>query len=139
MVLNDVAELLAVTRAAARIRIKHDVTFRGHPLKFVIENKTVSGVRSAMNVENERIFFLRIKTRRFLQPGLNFFPVEALVGNFFRLGQVQLREEFVVDVGELLAAARFGLTRTNRRCASALKRDRRSSIHRHVARKRVTA
>ena len=38
MVLNDVAEFLAIGRAAARIRIKHDVTFRRHPLELVLEN-----------------------------------------------------------------------------------------------------
>src|SRR6185295_13633590 len=33
VVLDDVAEILAVARAAAWIRIKHDVALRSHPLK----------------------------------------------------------------------------------------------------------
>ena len=50
MVLNDVAEFLAVGRAAARIRIEHHVTLRRHPLKLMLENVAVGRVRSAMNV-----------------------------------------------------------------------------------------
>ena len=101
MVLNDVAEFLAVGRAAARIRIKDDVSFRGHPLKLVIEDEAVRGVRPAVNVENERIFFRCVEDRRLLHPCLDFFAVEALIRNLFRLGQVELREKFVVYVREL--------------------------------------
>src|SRR4029077_13497488 len=40
-VLNHVAKLLAVPRAAARIRVEHHVTLRCHPLKFMNENVAV--------------------------------------------------------------------------------------------------
>src|SRR5207248_2768640 len=46
MILNDVSELLAVSDAAARVRIKHDVAFGRHPLKFVLENPAVSRMRT---------------------------------------------------------------------------------------------
>src|SRR5256885_10510493 len=54
MVLNHVAEILAVGCAAARIWEEHYVTLRRHPLEFVLENVAVSRVRSAMNIKNER-------------------------------------------------------------------------------------
>ena len=88
MILNDVAKILAVSRAPARIRIKHHVTFRRHPLKLVIENVTVSDVWAAMDVQDQRIFFARVKVRRLLQPRLNRFAVERFVMNFFRLGEI---------------------------------------------------
>src|SRR4051794_8199016 len=52
VVLDDVAEVLAIRGAAAWIWIEDHVTFGRHPLKFVIENKAVSGVRPTMNVQN---------------------------------------------------------------------------------------
>src|SRR5207253_3838704 len=55
MILNDVSELLAVGDAAARVRIKHDVAFGRHPLKFVLENPAVSRMRTAVDVQNKRI------------------------------------------------------------------------------------
>ena len=50
VILNDVAEILTVRRAAARIRIQNDVTLRRHPLKFMNENVAVGNVRAAVNV-----------------------------------------------------------------------------------------
>ncbi len=90
VVLNDVAKLLAIGRAAARIRIQHDVTLCRHPLKFVIENKPVRSVRAAVNVQDERIFLVRIKVRRFLDPGVDASAVETLVPDIFRLRQIEL-------------------------------------------------
>ena len=99
MVLDHVAEFLAVARAAARIRIKHDVTLRRHPLELVAKNKSVSGVRAAVDIQDERIFFRLVESRRLLQPGLDAFAIEALVADLFRLGQIELPEQFVVAVG----------------------------------------
>ena len=105
MILDHVAELLAVTRAPARVRIKHDVTLRRHPLKLVVENESVGRVRTAVNVQDERIFFRLVEPGRPLQPRLDHFAVETFVTNFFRLGQVELPEKFVVAVGQLARLA----------------------------------
>ena len=92
MELDHVPKFLTVARAPARIRIEHHVALRGHPLEFVLENKTVGRVRAAVNIQDERIFFLRIESRRFLQPRLNVLSIEALVTDLFRLGQIELAE-----------------------------------------------
>ena len=62
----------------------------------------VGRVRSAVNIQNERIFLCGIEIRRLLHPGLDFLAVETLIRNLFRLGQVELREKFVVEVRKLL-------------------------------------
>ena len=98
MILNHVPKFLAVAGAPARIRVKHHISLRCHPLKFVIENETVGDVRSAMNVQNQRILFMRIETGRLLQPGLDAFAVETVVPNLFRLGEIQFREQLVIDL-----------------------------------------
>src|SRR5205823_1867356 len=93
VILNDVAELLAIRRAATRIWIEHDVTLRGHPLKFMIEDVAVGCVRSAVNVENEWVLLLRIKVGRLLNPSLNFLTVKARVPNLFRRRKIQLGKQ----------------------------------------------
>ena len=105
MVLNDVAELLAIGRAAARIRIEHDITLRRHPLKFVIENVAVSRVRPAVNVQDERIFLAGSKSGGFCTHAWIVLAVKTLVPNLFRLGQIQLGEQLVVDMRQLLRLA----------------------------------
>src|SRR5947207_13212265 len=104
MILDHVPKLLAVARAPARIRIENHVTLRRHPLEFVGEYKSVRGVRSAVDVQDERIFLRLVKTWRPLQPRLDHFPIETFVPDFLRLGEVELAEQFVVAVGQL---ARF--------------------------------
>ena len=56
MVLDHVAEILTVGCAPARIWKQHHVTLCCHPLEFEKEKIAISDMRSAMNVENERIF-----------------------------------------------------------------------------------
>ena len=90
VVLDDVAEILAIARAAARVRIKHDVTLRRHPLKLVIEDVTVSRVRAAVDVQDERILFVRIKVGRLLHPRLTFLPSKLVYPDLFGLGEVEL-------------------------------------------------
>ena len=101
MVLNHVAEILAVGCAPARIWKEHYVTLRRHPLEFVLEDVAVSRVRSAMNIKNERIFFRRTKIWRLLDPRLNCFSIETLVGNFFGFCEIEFREKLFVDVTQL--------------------------------------
>src|SRR4029077_5798537 len=66
MILNHVTEILSVGSAAARVWIQHNVTLRRHPLKLVFENVAVGGVRTPVNVQDQRVFFGGIKTWRFL-------------------------------------------------------------------------
>ena len=106
MILDDVAEILAVGGAAARIRIQHHVALGRHPLDFVIEGVAVGCVRAAVNVEDHRILLAFLKIRRTLHPGLDALAVEALVPDHYRLGEIQLGEQFVVDVGQAAHLAR---------------------------------
>src|SRR5258705_3029066 len=99
MILNDVPKILAVAGAAARIRIKHNVALRCHPLEFVIEYETVSSVWSTVDVQDEWIFFGCIEVGRLLYPRLNTFAVKRLIPDFFRFRQLELREQVVIEVG----------------------------------------
>src|SRR6185369_2851623 len=101
IVLDDVPKLLPVARAAARVRINHDVTLRRHPLKLMIEDETVSRVRSAVNVQNQRVLLARIEVGWLLYPRLNLLTVKARVPDFFRFGEIEFRDELVVNVCEL--------------------------------------
>src|SRR5439155_22698740 len=102
VILNDVAELLAISSAATRIWIEHDVTLGGHPLKFMIEDVAVRSMRSAVNIENKWVLLLGIKVGRLLNPCLNFLTVKARVPNLFRRGEIQLGKQLVIDVRQLL-------------------------------------
>src|SRR5262249_51908014 len=104
-ILNDVAKILSVASRAARVRIEHDVSLGGHPMKLVIEDPSVGGVRSAVNVENQRILLLGIEVGRFLYPGLDLLAVETGVVNFLGSGDVQLRPQVVIRVGQALLAS----------------------------------
>src|SRR5262249_23051086 len=88
VVLNDVSEVLTVSSTPTRVRIEHHVAFGGHPLKLVIKNESIGGVRAAMNIENQRVLLVRVKVGRLLHPGLNFFSVEARVPDFLRLSKI---------------------------------------------------
>ena len=100
MILNDVAEILAVAGRAARVDVEHDIAFGRHPLKFVIKDPAVGSMRPAVNVQNQGILFLRIEVGRLLNPSLNALAIEAGVINFFRRSQVELRPELAVEVGD---------------------------------------
>ena len=104
------AEILAVAGRAARVEVEDNVSPCRHPLKFVIEDPAVSGVRPAMDVKDQRILFLRIKVGRLLNPSLNVLAIETLVVNLLRRGQVELRPELAVEVGNagLCAVCRDG-------------------------------
>src|SRR5438477_11463564 len=101
MILNNVSKFLAVSGTAAWIRIKDHVTLGCHPLEFVIENIAVREVRSAMNVQDQGIFFVRIEVRWLLQPGLVVLAVKAVVRNLFRLGWFWRRERVVIAMRQL--------------------------------------
>ena len=105
MVLDDIAELLAVGGAAARIGIEHDVALGGHPLKFMVEGVTVGGMRAAVDIEDQRILLAGREMGRTLHPGLDAAAVEALVPDRLRFGQVELGEQLVVNLGEAFETA----------------------------------
>src|SRR5256885_16164993 len=69
--LDDVAEVLPVRRAAARVRVENDVTLGRHPEEFVRKRRAVSSVWSAMNLEYQRKLFRRVERRRLENPTLN--------------------------------------------------------------------
>ena len=74
MVLDDVAEVLAVQRAAARVREQHDVALRRHPLELVRVDIAVGRVRTAVNLENQRVLLRASKSGGFrIQPWI-FLP-----------------------------------------------------------------
>ena len=56
VVMNEIGELFAVRRRAARIGVQHDVTRRGVELIVGREHRTVGGERSAVNFQDQRIF-----------------------------------------------------------------------------------
>ena len=99
--MNNVAELLPVARAAARIWIKHHVSLGSHPLKFVVKDKAISQVGAAMNVQDEWIFFCSVKVRRLLYPRMNLFAIKTGVPDLFWRCDVELGEKLVIDVGQL--------------------------------------
>src|SRR5260370_5901023 len=101
VVLDNVAKVLAIRGAATRVWIEHDIALRRHPLKLVVENVSIRSVRAAMNVEDQWILPVQIKIGWLLDPRLNALAVETLVPDFFRLSQVQVRKQFVVEVGQL--------------------------------------
>src|SRR4029078_11576527 len=85
VVLDDVAEILSVSRAAARVRIDDYVTLCGHPLKLVIKDPAVRRMRSAVNVKYERVLLISIEIRWLLHPGLNLLAIKTRVPDRFRL------------------------------------------------------
>ncbi len=99
-VLDDVAELLPVGRAAARVRVQHDVATGGHHLELVEEIPAVGGVRPAVNVEDERIFLRGVEIGGLQPPRLDFAAVEAGVLDRLGLAERQRREQLLVDVGQ---------------------------------------
>src|ERR1700741_1560173 len=79
VILNDIAEVLAVAGRTARVDVEDDVSFGGHPLKFVIKDPAVGSVWPAVDVQNQRILFLGVKVGRFLNPPLNALAIETSV------------------------------------------------------------
>src|SRR5579859_5754831 len=98
VILNDIAEFLAVAGRPARVDIEDDVTFCGHPLKFMIKDPSVGSMRTTMDVENERVLLLRIEVGRLLDPALNALAIETRVIDFLRRGQIESRPEFPIKV-----------------------------------------
>ena len=129
VVLNDVAEVLAVVRAAARVRVEDDVAFGGHPLELVREGVAVGRVRAAVDLEDQRVLLRRVERRRLEDPALDLLAVEARVPHLLRLVHRELTEEAVVERRQLLRrrGGRACRGRADRRRPSASRGRRRSS------------
>src|SRR5207245_7100636 len=108
-VMDKIGEFLAVTGAAARIGVKHDVPEGGPNLLFKIEPVAVIPEGSAMNFENERIFFGGIEIGRLNDPALNLALVfRGFVPNFFDAAGHFLLKKFLIDGGEYTHRAAGG-------------------------------
>jgi hypothetical protein len=84
VILNDVAKVLAIAGRTARVNVQDDVSLGGHPLKFMIKDPAVGGMRAAVNVQNERIRPVWVEVGRLLDPALNVLAIEAGVVDFLR-------------------------------------------------------
>ena len=104
-VLDDVAELGAVGTAPSGVGIEDDVALRGHPLELVRERVSVSRMRAAVDVEDQRILLRGVEAGRLLDPGGDLQAVEAGVADLLGRGQVEPGEELGVEVGEPLRGA----------------------------------
>ena len=66
----------------------------------MLEHPAIGGMRTAVNVENERILLLWVEVGRLLDPALNPLAVEARVTDFLRFRQIELRPQLPIEVGE---------------------------------------
>ena len=119
VVFDNIRKLLPITRRSARVGIHHHIPPRRHPQHLVIEDPSIRRMRTAMDVEDERILLLRVRAieaRRQLHKSINRLP-----GNIARMdcrrhlhllrhGKIQLAEQRIVDMRQL----RLRLLRTNR-------------------------
>src|SRR5216683_893272 len=100
-VVDEVSKLFAVARAAARVRVQHDVTHGGPDLLFEIEAIAVVAERTAVNFEDKRIFFGGIEAGRLNDPALDLALVfGGFVPNLFDAAGNPLLQQFLVEGGE---------------------------------------
>ena len=100
-VVDEVAELAAVTRRAARVHVQHDVAGGRVQLHLGREPVTVVGEGSAVDLENQRVLARGIEARRLGDPGLDPPSVVGGLGpDLLDLCQPLVREEVVVECGE---------------------------------------
>src|SRR5690348_14785641 len=102
VILNYVSEVLPVAGGTARVHIKYNVAFRRHPLKLVIKDPPVRGMRATVNIQNQGILSSRVKVGWLLDPALDAFSVEACVIEFFGISHIQLGPERMVHIGNSL-------------------------------------
>lgn len=95
-VLNAIRERLSVGRAAARVHVDDDVSRGRQHAELVEERVAVRRVRSAVNLEHERILLRRIEARRLHDPSLHAAAVEGLAPELLDLAEVRPGHEFLV-------------------------------------------
>ena len=102
-VVDQVAEFAAVAGAAPRIGVEHDVATRRHELFFQIEAIAVIGKRPAVDLEDQWILLLGIKSRRLDDPALDFAVIfRGFVPDLFDLPERSSREQAFVYLGQHL-------------------------------------
>ena len=99
--LDDVAEVLTVGGAAARVGEEDHVALRRHPLELVRVDVAVRRVRPAVNLENHRVLLAGVEVRRLQNPALHLLAVERSVPDFFGLALLDVLEQIVVDLRDL--------------------------------------
>ena len=104
-VLDAVAELLPVGRAAAGVGIYDHVAFGRHPQELVRERRAIRGVRAAVDLENRGVLFGRIEAGRLENPALNPRAVERTRPEHLGRGQVERRPQRVVRARDDLKPA----------------------------------
>ena len=72
---DQVAEFLAVRRAAARVGVQHDVAGRGHRLLLDVEAIAVVREGSAVDLEHQRVAPVGVEAGRLDDPALDLEPV----------------------------------------------------------------
>src|SRR5205085_9170123 len=102
VILNYISEVLPVAGGTARVHIKYNIAFRRHPLKLVIKDPPVRGMRATVNIQNQGILSSRVKVGWLLDPALNGLPIEACVIEFFGTSHIQLGPERMVQIGNSL-------------------------------------
>src|SRR5262249_30109921 len=108
-VLDHVRELEPVARAAARIRVEHAVAGARERMELVEEPGAVRGVRTAVDLEHQRIFSRGVEIRRLHDPALDLATVERVVPELLDVARRPRREQLVVRAPELLERAGFGI------------------------------
>ena len=100
-VLDQVGELAAVARAAARIGIDHDIAGRRIKLDLRGEGRSVGGERATVDLEQQRVLLRRVEVRRAHDPGLDVATVgRGLDRKFLHLAEGQVIEQVGVEVGQ---------------------------------------
>ena len=94
-------EPLTVRVAPTRVREKHRVAAPHEHLELVKEGVPVSGVRPAVDLENERPLLRRIEAERFHEPALDRPRVRAGELDPLRCRGVSRRQKFVVQAARL--------------------------------------
>ena len=103
--LDDVAEVLAVGRAAARVHVRDDVAASRLREELVRERVAVGGMRAAVNLENQRVLLRRIESGRRDVPAVHRLAVERFHDERLWRRQVERSEQRVVHRGDALRPA----------------------------------
>ena len=97
-----VREIRTVAARPARIREEHHDALRREVLEFVEPPFVVLAVRSAVDIQHDRILLARDVAVRLHQPRLDFEVAHAAIRESFRIAPRDFRVQCVVEMRELL-------------------------------------